>query len=296
MATPTKRRGDMTKAELQTECKKLRRKVSGTKDELLWRLKQVGQTNDRGWQRQISSRSKCLTYLASGEHRHVYHGHYIKGPRTGEQAVKKVFKTGSVFKASAFKTDMATNDKAREIITAFNSHNSSFRCTGNETMTLRKPVYLNMPDVWTSTGADKAKCLVEPMISGQCTKMKSNTGWVKDQASLTDALSHFSYHHTGGQCLLCDLQGNENGSRFLLTDPAIHSVGEAYGPTDGGREQMVAFFQKHKCNSFCHASWSRAADYNPYNGKPTRMGTAFFLEVLISRNVGRKVCIGAWSL
>jgi hypothetical protein len=33
-------------------------------------------------------------------------GHYTKGPRKGEECVRKVFKTGSVFKQSAFDKDV----------------------------------------------------------------------------------------------------------------------------------------------------------------------------------------------
>lgn len=223
--------------------------------------------------------SFCNTYLASGEHRHVYWGYYTKGPRKGERAVKKVFKTGSVFESSAFDKDIATAEKAASIVQAFNSHNARYGYTNNPKFTNRKAFYLNMPSVWTSTSERKKKCLVEPMIPGEYVKMNSNTGWVKDQNALTEALSHFSFDFSDGQCLLCDLQGNEDCTRYLLTDPAIHSMKQKYGPTDGGAEQMKSFFEKHRCNSFCDALWRRAASYKPMgNGMPSRMGTSFFFR------------------
>merc|ERR1712194_33356 len=220
-----------------------------------------------------------MGYLASGEHRHVYWGYYIKGPRKDERAVKKVFKTGSVFERSAFDKDIATAEKAAAIMQTFNSHNAAYRYRDNPKCNDRKRFYLNMPSVWTSTSDNRTQRLVEPMIPGEYIKMNSNTGWVKDQGALTEALSHFSFHNTEGRCLLCDLQGNEDDTRYLLTDPAIHSIGQKYGPTDGGQEQMISFFEKHRCNQFCHASWRRAAPYRPMgNGRPSRMGTSFFFR------------------
>ena len=58
------------------------------------------------------------------------------------------------------------------------------------------------------------KCLVEPRIPGEYQKFNSNSGWVHDQASLTEALSHFSYQDTNGECLLCDLQGHVDCTRY----------------------------------------------------------------------------------
>jgi len=269
----------MTKDELQSECKKLKRKTSGNKSDLLDRLEEVGQMNDRGWTGRTAGKAECGTYLASGEHRHVYWGYYTKGPRNGELAVQKVFKTGSVFEASAFQTDIATAEKTASIMTAFNAHNATYRYTDNEKFNDRKRFYLNMPEVWTCVSGDGKRSLVEPMIPGTYCKMNSNTGWVKDQTALTEALSHFSFHYTGGQCLVCDLQGAEDKTSYLLTDPAIHSIGQEFGPTDGGAVQMKSFFERHRCNKFCVDGWRRASPYKPSgNGMPVRIGTSFFFR------------------
>merc|ERR1711879_478228 len=127
MSTPLKRPRDMTKVELLSECKKLKRKVRGTKADLLERIEEVAQTNSRGWDCNRAEKCHCPTYLASGEHRHVYWGYYTKGPRKGEMAVQKVFKTGSVFESSAFDQDIAIANKAVAIIQAFNSHNATYQ-------------------------------------------------------------------------------------------------------------------------------------------------------------------------
>ena len=60
------------------------------------RMDVVLSANDKGWLGRTAATSMCPEYLASGAHRHVYKGVYLKGPRKGEACVKKVFKTGSV--------------------------------------------------------------------------------------------------------------------------------------------------------------------------------------------------------
>lgn len=45
------------------------------------------------------------------------------------------------------------------------------------------------------------------------------------------ALSHFSYHHSNAAFLLCDLQGNADETGMVLTDPAVSSADQRYGPS-----------------------------------------------------------------
>lgn len=81
------------------------------------------------------------------------------------------------------------------------------------------------------------------------------------------ALSHYSYHASSGQVLLCDLQGGpETDGSFTLTDPVILSkanTGE-YGPTDLGPEGVSTFFGRHECNSYCNPKWYQPANQNVY--------------------------------
>ena len=65
--------------------------------------------------------------------------------------------------------------------------------------------------------------LVEPFIEGTFQKFNSNTGKVNPDYEVMQALSHFSYDYTGGQEVLCDLQGgNEaSGSAVLSKDGRI---------------------------------------------------------------------------
>lgn len=269
--SPRKRISEMNCEELRSECRKLRRKVSGTKYELVKRLEDTFQRNDRGCNWRHGAVANDFSYLAQGEHRKVYKGEYTKGPRKGNAAVSKVFKTGSVFENSFFEQDILAVDKAAEIIKAFNAYGD----------TLARPMqrfYINKPEVWIDVDPPHAKSLVEPFIQGVYKKFNSNTGWVSDSSLLTEALTHFSYHFTRGKYLLCDLQGSMDRDHFLLTDPVIHSLTDEYGATDGGKAGMDAFFSRHRCNSYCSASWGRSAPLGSATLLPARSGTSFFLQ------------------
>lgn len=71
------------------------------------------------------------------------------------------------------------------------------------------------------------------------------------------ALSHFSYHATGGSYVLCDLQGGvmEGGKGVILTDPVILSRDREFGVTDLGAEGISTFFARHRCTKFCREHW-----------------------------------------
>jgi len=81
-------------------------------------------------------------------------------------------------------------------------------------------------------------------------------------AAAAQALSHFSYHVTAGELVLCDLQGGWSADRgFVLTDPVILSSNgkRAYGPTDLSEAGISTFFARHKCNQFCKQHWRKPA-------------------------------------
>ena len=46
-------------------------------------------------------------------------------------------------------------------------------------------------------------------------------------------------------------QSTRNGTRYYLTDPAIHSVDRIYGMTDLGVAGMVRVLATHHCNFIC---------------------------------------------
>jgi hypothetical protein len=86
------------------------------------------------------------------------------------------------------------------------------------------------------------------------------------------ALSHFSYHMSAGQFVLCDLQGGVYSTAVVLTDPVILSRGKLYGVTDLGPRGISSFFSNPRCNEFCNSSWSRPTGQTRYH-RP-QMGTS----------------------
>lgn len=121
-------------------------------------------------------------------------------------------------------------------------------------------INLNYPKLVSCEGDNKyegIEALVEPYIHG-FTKFNCNTGWKvhshRTYAKMLQALSHFSYVWSGGQILLCDLQGgvSEEEKVVTLTDPAIISTEQGtYGCSDTGKKGIRNFFFHHTCNKYC---------------------------------------------
>jgi len=104
--------------------------------------------------------------------------------------------------------------------------------------------------------------LLEREIKGSFQKFNSNSGWTLGQDPILDAFSHWMWHVTREEILVCDLQGhrgspgseNLSGQRqfyYFLTDPAINSRSKSYGINDMGQNGIVAFFNNHVCNQIC---------------------------------------------
>lgn len=155
--------------------------------------------------------------FAEGAFRYVAKGKYTKGARQGQDCVCKWFKTGSVYEETFYEADIKTAKKCIEIITAFNNE----QC-------IDRLVQVNLPEVWqfeerSGTRWRGRKVLQEPYIQNY-QKFNSNTGWSNDGFAwgrAMQALSHYSYHISGGTLLLCDLQGGIYEDGAILTDPVI---------------------------------------------------------------------------
>jgi len=197
----------------------------------------------------------------------VLKGEYTSGPREGEPSVCKWFKSGSVYETTFFDLDIKAVDKAVKIIRAFNQ--GGF---------VNKTIRMNIPQVWTCQVQDYSewsgrKTLVEPFIHNW-EKFNSNSGWASNKGGwheVMQALSHFSYHCSGGQFVLCDLQGGVYQDGVVLTDPVILSRSRSYGVTDLGSDGITSFFARHRCNSYCRSSWSKPR--SPSATLPLRKGT-----------------------
>ena len=196
--------------------------------------------------------------FAEGGFRWVAKGVYTAGGRSGQPCVCKWFKTGHVTEASFFDLDVKAMDKAHDLVKEWNNRNM-----------INQVVQVNIPEVWMFSAGHLTgkRILQEPFIQNY-QKFNSNTGWADTDTPwprVMQALSHFSYHVSGGQFVLCDLQGGVYSDTVVLTDPVILSRSKQYGVTDLGPLGISSFFSNHVCNEFCHANWSRPADQRRYH-------------------------------
>ena len=212
----------------------------------------------------ISKSASIPTYelehpFAEGAFRWVAKGSYTSGPRQDEACVVKWFKTGAVFEADYFTLDIKAVDKALEIVNRF-----------NELGIVKKSVKINVPAVWQFDKYSRKRAgqrhLCEPFIQNY-EKFNSNTGWSDDSETwgeVMQALSHFSYHVSGGQFVLCDLQGGIYRNAVVLSDPVILSRNRDYGVTDLGPRGISSFFSQHCCNDFCRPHWTQPTNPVPH--------------------------------
>ncbi len=197
--------------------------------------------------------------FSQGAFRWVAKGTYTSGARSGQACVVKWFKTGAVFEADYFTLDIKAVDKALEIVNRFNELN-----------VVSKPVKINVPGVWVfdedSGEWAGQRHLCEPFIQNY-QKFNSNTGWSDDSEAwgeVMQALSHFSYHVSGGQFVLCDLQGGIYQHEVVLSDPVILSRNRDYGVTDLGPQGISSFFSQHRCNDYCRSNWTQPMNPTPF--------------------------------
>jgi len=148
--------------------------------------------------------------------------------------------------AAAFNIDIQASEYAIKIVQQF-----------NQAKIIDKVVKVNLPELQY----DPVMCAVEPYIDNWI-KFNSNTGWQRGGGWAADmaALSHYSYHISSGQFLLCDLQGGEFSNGVIITDPVIMSMSKCFGPTDLGHPGIRNFFAYHECTKYCSRSWKRPRD------------------------------------
>lgn len=176
--------------------------------------------------------------LAEGSFKLVYAGTYVGGPRADQRCVCKVFKTGCVYEKGYFANELRVVRKTVDLVNKFNADRI-----------INKSIWVNIPTIWEfSEGSrwEHAKNLVEPMISN-FEKFNSNTGWTPRKSSpwidVMQALSHYTYDITNGNLLVCDLQGGIYRDGFIITDPVIMSINQAFGPTDLGSKGISTFLR-----------------------------------------------------
>ena len=222
--------------------------------------------------------------FSSGSSRQAFKGKVsLPLSKAGRSIVAKEFKSKSARQESHWKLDIQTKDKAAELSAKFNRDSGTdlpihfvemipMRVTKHTPGILSTPFCNGRVGQWV---------VAEPYLHGEYTKWLSNNGWVNSNigpAISLPAFSHWTWVKSGGELLVCDLQGvcynsNEWLKKFpkghyiadmiiddrskghtwgyKLTDPAIHSPAQQYGATDRGNIGIHDFFRTHECNSFC---------------------------------------------
>mmetsp|Transcript_7678 Transcript_7678/g.11027 ORF Transcript_7678/g.11027 Transcript_7678/m.11027 type:complete len:269 (+) Transcript_7678:181-987(+) len=195
--------------------------------------------------------------VGEGVFRMAYAGTYIGGNRNNQEAVCKRFKAKyRLLESEFFAADFQIADRAIQYAEDWNE-----MCEHG-----KEKILITRGDIHRIDGQ---KYLVEPLIR-YFTKFTSNNGWIADEDDVgwavlaMEAFSHYTYHRSGGQMIVCDLQGryrddqyNRGKCRFEMTDPAICSRRRNYGPTDLGEKGIYSFFANHRCNQFCDDCWHR---------------------------------------
>ncbi|KAK7115114.1 uncharacterized protein [Littorina saxatilis] len=73
-----------------------------------------------------------------------------------------------------------------------------------------------------------------------------------DDRELVEALVHYSHQASGGQLVLCGLEGvKDDHGHVMLKNPVIHSRQKRYGETDLGAEGVDTVIRNHVCNRHC---------------------------------------------
>ena len=187
--------------------------------------------------------------FAEGRSRRSYKGTYVApSSKKGQACVVKEYKTKYMWAKGDWDKDMSLQKKAKELAKKF-----------NEVTSTKRPIYFVDCDAWrvseSTSGTPKLGewCLIEDYLSGDWTKWSTNGGYVNREATAPTlhAFSHWTWAHTKGKVLICDLQGVRRDDRYVLTDPAICSTDMTYGESDTGIVGMAHFFDTHKCTSFC---------------------------------------------
>ena len=198
--------------------------------------------------------------LGEGNFRVTYLGTYTNGERKHQDAACKKFKN-SVYEKEFYELnyDFKVIDKAAEYAVSWNDDVCRYSFEN---------IQFTRGDYIVQSGV---RYLLEPIIQPYY-KYTNNAGWISGSnctsVQVLEAFCHYTYHKSGGNLIVCDLQGlfkvNHYAffkSRYILTDPAICSRKRQYGPTDMGEKGIESFFSNHICNKFCYkygkGKWQR---------------------------------------
>lgn len=208
----------------------------------------------------FSSKRRVMSFVASfraedisrpfaqGSFRFAAKGTFVGGPGDVSgvaDAVGKWFKNACMQNTDEhYLMDLKTSQKAIELVSAWNDLARSDRHFFKRIDDLRpacaRPasiIQVIEPQLWKWAPSSRLagqSLIIEPFLPN-FGKWNSNSGWQSNSAwgQVMAALSHYSYHVTGGELLLCDLQGGvSDRAGCILTDPVICSRERSFGLTD----------------------------------------------------------------
>ena len=185
--------------------------------------------------------------IGEGKYKTVTKGTY----ESGTPAADKFLKTGVTFSSNCFEDDKIAAEAALPYVAGFHNY------IENETAYRgRVSIKVNVPQVWTQSSGrlEGQKMLREPYINN-FKKFNSNSGAADSTAAVAQALSHYSYHASDGNELLCDLQGGKVGESYVLSDVVVMSKSKKYGNTDLGVTGIENWLNCHRCTQFCSSEW-----------------------------------------
>lgn len=204
-----------------------------------------GLTSDKN-QGAMTSATFETTPFAHGRLRNAYRGTWTSPPEIrGRACVVKKYIDRFTWDPADWNETIKINDRAKELANSFNAHIGTSR-----PITYTDVRVLQVPPSNPYKPNEYVTC--EDYIPGNFTKWCSNYGHISSESTSLPAFMHWSWCHTNGEEMVADLQGVRRDDAYLLTDPAILSLSDAYGTTDMGVEGMTMFFLSHTtCSSFC---------------------------------------------
>jgi len=145
--------------------------------------------------------------LGEGAFRTAYSATYRGGNRNNQEAVAKCFKPYyKIMETEYFESDFEAADKAIQYAEEWNNMCANQYIVPQHTIKDIRTILITRGDIHTIGGT---KYLVEPLIRG-FTKFTSNNGWISDkekwQGKMMEAFTHYTYHRSGGNLIVCDLQ------------------------------------------------------------------------------------------
>jgi hypothetical protein len=212
-------------------------------------------------------------HLASGTCRSAYLG---KDAKTNQPIVIKKF---IAEKVDSCKLDRYWSEDIEASRVA-----QDFASKYNEYMNTSKPIIFVVPIIHhcfeniAKPFKPSERVLIEPYLGDSYEKFNTNHGMIIQSSTKgfsMPTLSHFSYHISDGQYLLCDLQGVKQRDRYILTDPVICSLTEKFGVTDLGEDGIRSFFASHKCTPLCENHWLKHPSPRNYPNGINLYGTFF---------------------